>query len=220
MRGVIIALLILNLALAALGLAGVFSASGPAAEDFDPEVPGFRGRLLELADDVIEPDPFPLLPATGVCFLATGFDDATAAAAAARRWLDQGRLVTLLQRRAAGEVSGFQVVTPPMATRDERVRAQRSLASLGFDAHLVAAGEYAERVSLGVFGEPESARELLERLSAAGFEAEIVELRDDRWTQAVAGPLDALPPEAELEPTGATAQPYPCAEIAADWSRG
>ncbi len=217
MRAIILLLLIANLTVAGLGLSGAFDSRDRRGHRFDAEVPGFRGRLLELADDVNVQDPFPLLPATGQCFLARGFAEPGDALNAARRWLALERAVTPMRRSIPGEVTGVQVLTLPSRSRDERVRLQQALEQLGFTAHLVAGGPYADRVSLGVFKAPHEAETLLERLRSSGFEAELIELRDHEYDEVVAGPI-ADAPSGDSVP-GVVIETLPCSAIAARYDR-
>lgn len=217
MRAIVFLLVIANLSMMGLGLSGAFDAPEQRQRSFDPEVPGYRGRLLELADDVVVHDPFPLLPATGQCFVARGFDTPDDAQMTARRWLSLERAVTPMRRAATGPVTGFQIFTPPLPLRDDRVRLQQELEQLGYPARLVAGGPYADRVSLGLFEDAGEAAVLQERLQSAGFETELVEMRDQSFDIIVAGPIEDRPPQAALG--GLTVEPQPCATVAAAYAR-
>lgn len=104
------------------------------------------------------------------CMTFGPFDDA-AALAHATDWL-QPQVRHLRVRDASAGGRGWRVWLPPLADRDAAQAMATRIAAAGFsDYYIVPAGDEANGIALGRYGNAQSAQEHAAALQAAGFEA-------------------------------------------------
>ena len=78
----------------------------------------------------------------------------------------------ILKRELKAEQE-FWVFLPPLSSRAATLRLLKELQARKFDGFLIAQGELANGISLGIFSQENSANMVLERLRVAGYQAQV-----------------------------------------------
>ena len=213
MRAVALTVLAANLIAVVLGLAGVIG-TAPSPTPFEPEVPGFRGRLLEqIKDQPVAPQAADPFVNDGACLVTTTPMDSSAARQLLARWQALGVEGRAVRDQRNGTVLGYWVLTEAVENRDQLIDLQRTIESQGFPALLQQGGENAQRISVGFFRREENALRHRDRLRGAGFDVSLVPRR-----LAAGGVLIAARSQMEaavVERMGATVRSISCADLAA-----
>jgi cell division protein FtsN len=180
-RALIVLLCVLNLGVAAWWI------TRPTPEPpLPPELPAGVARLQLVSEPQAQPRP---AAATGktprpaaatapaepqACFSLGPFTDAAAANAV----LDQLRpqiLRSKLREVPGISASGYRIVLPPAATREEAQANAQRIGAAGFNDFLIINnGEEVNSIALGRYRSRESAERRLSALQAAGFPAQML----------------------------------------------
>lgn len=186
-RALIVLLVVLNLGVASWWLAR------PSADAEPRAAPRAEGPQLFLLEEVpvqqrsMAPSPSvaadgapvaasvdevdAVAPAEARCFSLGPFSDATAAATA-RRALAGSGLRDIRVREQAIAARGWSVAMPPLADRAAANAMATRLREAGFeDLFVLSSGTSANGIALGRYGNETSARQRVEALREAGFEA-------------------------------------------------
>lgn len=169
-RALIVLLLVLNLGVALWWISR--PPPTPPIAQADP-APGVA-RLQLLAEtgaapvQVASAAPAPMV---SQCLSFGPFDDVSEAAQAQSRL--RAQVVRLQSRREyEGTARSWKVLLPPAASMDAAEAAAQRVADAGFKDHfLVREGDDARSVALGLYRSEATARERVDTLAAAGFEA-------------------------------------------------
>lgn len=100
-------------------------------------------------------------------------------------FFEQGRASSLQQRLLSLDIQGeviqqehdasveFWVYMPPLASRQASMRQLRELQARKLDGYLISQGELANGISLGMFAHEDSAQAMINKITAAGYEAQM-----------------------------------------------
>ncbi len=141
---------------------------------------GTPGREPRAAEPPVEIGELPLLReadgnevAASVCFTIGPFDEEARSEAARQRLAELG--VEPRQRTTRDEeVYGYQVVLPPLGSREDALAATRELQDQGIeDYFVVSEGELENAVSVGLFERKRFAVRHADYLNDLGFDAEL-----------------------------------------------
>ena len=178
---------------AALGAAGVFDSQSPSAEAVVDGMPageddGAANNARADADNSQASD------APGLACFRLGPWQQEEQLAAARSVL-QPRVQRILRREVPVDPSGWRVMLPPLAGRDQAQAMVTRLEEAGFNDHfIVGQGDNANAIALGRFTAEDRARRHQAALGAAGFEVSVEPLGGGDpglWLDVAAVQLDA-----------------------------
>lgn len=170
-RALIVLLLVLNLGVALWW--AVRTPPGPPASAGPP--PGVaRLQAVDLSAPAAAAVPRDSAPARVDRCLSLGPFAEAAAAERARAQLRPHALQLRQRRGFSGTPDAWSVLLPPFASAAEAEAAARAIAAAGFEDYFVMReGARANAVGLGLYNNERSARQRVERLTAAGFPAEL-----------------------------------------------
>ncbi|WP_439859914.1 SPOR domain-containing protein [Pseudomonas sp. MBLB4136] len=155
-----------------------------------------------------------------VCLFLGSFEQRAAAQA-----LEQ-RLISLDIRSSVQAIDAtagvdYWVYLPPLASRQASLRLLKELQARKIDSYIIAEGELANGISLGIFPRSDSAQSVVERLRGAGYEPLLKELsRAERsyWVRVAPESRrlaeDSLLQRLALDFKGLQHQIKPCESIA------
>jgi cell division septation protein DedD len=155
-----------------------------------------------------------------VCLFLGSFEQRAAAQA-----LEQ-RLISLDIRSSVQAIDAsagvdYWVYLPPLASRQASLRQLKELQARKIDSYIIAEGELANGISLGIFPRSDSAQSVVERLRGAGYEPLLKELsRAERsyWVRVAPESRrlaeDSLLQRLALDFKGLQHQINPCESIA------
>lgn len=110
-----------------------------------------------------------------VCLFLGSFEQRAAAAALEQRLLSLDIRSSIQAVDAAAGVD-YWVYLPPLASRQASLRQLKELQARKIDSYIIAEGELANGISLGIFPRSDSAESVLQRLRGAGYEPLLKEL--------------------------------------------
>lgn len=151
-----------------------------------------------------------------VCLYLGSFDEESEAARVEQRLLS---LDIAAQRRGLDAQAGvdYWVYLPPLASRQASLMQLKELQARKIDSYLITQGDLANGISLGIFSRQDSANNVLQRLTEAGYTAQLRELpRAHRTYWLRVAPKsrrlldDALLEQLSADFTGLTHQLMPC----------
>lgn len=127
----------------------------------------------------------------GLCLHLGGFESEERASLLAQRLLSLD--IPVQQTAISAEFAkDYWVYLPPFGSRDAALRQFRELQARGIDSFLVAEGDLANGISLGIFSVQGLAVGLLERMRGQGYGAEMRELVRERREYWVRVPGQAV----------------------------
>jgi cell division septation protein DedD len=105
----------------------------------------------------------------GTCLFLGDFDDQAQASTLEQRLLglDIQSEVQVIEASTDGD---YWVYMPPLASREASLRQLRELQARKIDGYLIAEGDLANGVSLGIFPRQEAAEAVMQRLRSAGYQ--------------------------------------------------
>lgn len=152
------------------------------------------------------------------CISFGPFVDAAAGEQAQVR-LQSQLLGAKVRRVFTGTPNKWQVLLPPLPSKDEAQLAAERLLEAGFkDYYVVRDGAQTNAISLGLFGGESSARQHAANLVAAGFGARVTPLGagpPEYWLDAAAG-AEFDPASAQALIAATRAEPIDCADFGPD----
>lgn len=138
-------------------------------------------RLLsEAPTAVARTMPVPLSTAElSMCLFLGGFESREKSAALRQRLASLD--IDSTERAVATEAGAdYWVYLPPLASRGASLRQLKELQARQIDSFIIAEGDLANGISLGIFPHYESAASVLARLTEAGYQPELREISRDQ----------------------------------------
>ncbi|MGY1425820.1 hypothetical protein [Lysobacter sp. A289] len=220
-RALVVLLVVLN-----LGVALWWALRVPAPADA-PAIADGVARLQLVTETRADPAIVPAASSTPAeqvqaepsqCFRFGPFADAAAARQAQLR-LQPQLLRASIRSLSAGTPRSWQVLLPPLPSRDEAQDTAKRVLAAGFkDYYVIGDGGQANAISLGLFGGESSARQHAASLAAAGFPARVIPIGAgpaEHWLDAGAGE-EFDPADAQASINGSRAKPIDCEVFDAD----
>ncbi|WP_368562484.1 SPOR domain-containing protein [Pseudoxanthomonas sp. UTMC 1351] len=221
-RALIVLLFVLNLGVAAWWI------TRPAPEPpLPPELPAGVARL-QLVDEPqanAAPPPAANTPSSAVtaapaepqaCFSLGPFADAAAANTVLEKLRPQ-ILRSKLREVPGVSASGYRIVLPPAATREEAQANAQRIGAAGFNDFLIInSGDEINSIALGRYRNRESAERRLSALQAAGFPAQMLpagRAPPSKWWLDVGATAAADPAGWAAQTGGATPQSLDCTAL-------
>jgi hypothetical protein len=221
-RALIVMLLVLNLGVAAWWI------TRPAPEPpLPPELPAGVARLQLVDEPQARAAPANANGAANAivaapaeppqaCFSLGPFTEAAAANAALEQL--RPRIVRSKLREVPGvSTSGYRIVLPPAATREEAQANAQRIGAAGFsDFLIINNGEEINSIALGRYRSRESAERRLSALQAAGFPAQMLpagRAPPSKWWLDVGAAATADPAGWAAQTGGAAPQSLDCAAL-------
>lgn len=221
-RALIVLLFVLNLGVAAWWI------TRPAPEPpLPPELPAGVARLQLVEEPQAKTaspgsgTPSPAVTAAApaepqACFSVGPFVD-TAAASAALEKLRPQILRSKLREVPGVSASGYRIVLPPAATREEAQANAQRIGAAGFNDFLIMnSGEEINSIALGRYRSRESAERRLSALQAAGFPVQMLpagRAPPSRWWLDVGATAAADPAGWAAQVGGTVPQSLDCAAL-------
>lgn len=155
-----------------------------------------------------------------VCLFLGSFEQKTAAAVLEQRLISLDIRSSVQAVDAAAGVD-YWVYLPPLSSRQASLRQLKELQARKIDSYIIAEGDLANGISLGIFPRRDSAQSVVERLRGAGYEPLLKELsRAERsyWVRIAPESRrlaeDSLLERLALDFNGLEHQIKPCESIA------
>lgn len=226
MRALIVLLVILNLGVAAWW----WGRSEPVAEAPPATPVGVatlelvstpqQGRGTQAAGDVASTPPTPpvvaALPANAACFRAGPYSDRGTAERSASPLGTRALRARARELPAAG-ASGYRVLLPPSASREQAQALAQRVGAAGFSDYLVVNdGDEANSVALGRYRSRDAALRRQDEMIAAGFDAQVRASGRGvatQWWLQLATPANTQADELRPLLAGAEIAPQSCAGL-------
>ncbi|WP_338050454.1 SPOR domain-containing protein [Pseudomonas lalucatii] len=110
-----------------------------------------------------------------VCLFLGSFEEKSAAAVLEQRLISLDIRSSIEAVDAAAGVD-YWVYLPPLASRQASLRQLKELQARKIDSYIIAEGDLANGISLGIFPRSDSAESVVQRLKGAGYEPLLKEL--------------------------------------------